>query len=135
MPKKKVRKNRPDPLKLRAARLRASLLTRGKKHGVEKTTPTKEELLVWFSIEAVYGFWVCYYSGLDLRLTDIHIDHKQPLHRGGTNCLSNLCICSKKMNTAKGSMTEQEFKSLLAFLSTWEDRGELVLRRLRQGYF
>ena len=30
-------------------------------------------------------------------------------------------------------MTEKEFKSLLKFLSTWEDKGDKLLRRLRMA--
>ena len=92
------------------------------------------------SVEPSYHIWqwllkidpfVCYYSGVPLKKDDFSIDHKQPLKRGGTHDFSNLCVCTKGMNTAKGALTEKEFKDLLALISKWEDRGVNLLARLK----
>lgn len=127
---KKVKKPK-DILKLKATALRYSLLRRGKKHGVEGTTPTRDELWRWLKKQDLF----CYYSYVLVPAKEINIDHKIPLHRGGINSLANLCVTSKKMNTAKGSMTDYEFEELLSFIALWEDKGEYLLRRLRQGHF
>jgi 5-methylcytosine-specific restriction endonuclease McrA len=92
--------------------------------------PTSKELEAW--LKSIDPF-VCFYSGVEMKKTDFSVDHKQPLDRGGDNSFNNLCICTKQMNTTKGTMTELEFKELLAFLSKWEDKGERLLRRLRMA--
>lgn len=130
--KKTKRAKKPrDILKLKATALRYSLLRRGKKHGVEDTTPTRDELWEWLKKQELF----CHYSYVAVSIKELNIDHKIPLHRRGNNSLANLCITSRKMNTAKGSMTDGEFKELLSFISLWEDKGEYLLRRLRQGHF
>lgn len=127
-----------DPVLLRARTLRGSLLARVKTKELKATTPTITELYTWLNVEPR----ICYYSGELLSPITINkgnnkvtIDHKQPLNRGGTNHLNNLCLASHNMNTAKGNMTECEFKALLKLISTWEDSGATILRRLKQGHF
>jgi 5-methylcytosine-specific restriction endonuclease McrA len=39
------------------------------------------------------------------------LDHRHPISQGGRNTLDNLCLCCQKCNTAKGDMTEEEFRS------------------------
>lgn len=116
-----------DPLKLRSRNLRSGMRTRSTEG---MYIPTAKELEEW--LKAIKDF-VCYYTGVQLKHTDFSVDHKQPLNRGGTNTLDNLCICTKQINTTKGTMTEKEFKSLLKFLSKWEDEGAGLLRRLRMA--
>jgi hypothetical protein len=78
----------------------------------------------------------CYYSDVPLSVYDISIDHKQPLSKGGTNDLSNLCVSSQDMNTAKGGLNEKEFKSLLKTINKWsKDSGDMFLARLRYGFY
>jgi 5-methylcytosine-specific restriction endonuclease McrA len=38
-----------------------------------------------------------------------HIDHKQPIAKGGTNELSNLHLTCPRCNMRKGAMTHEEF--------------------------
>jgi 5-methylcytosine-specific restriction endonuclease McrA len=106
-------------------------LSRVKEKALKDSTPSREELENWLRSSDLK----CYYSGEQLGLFTLHVDHKQPLVRGGTNALNNLCFASPHMNTAKGNMTEKEFKSLLKLISKWEDKGESLLRRLKQGHF
>lgn len=116
-----------DPLKWKATNLRGGLRSRSKE-GLY--VPTRLEIETW--LKSIDPF-VCYYTGVELSKSDFSVDHKQPLDRGGTNDFSNLCVCTKQINTTKGTMTEKEFKSLLKFLSTWEDKGDKLLRRLRMA--
>ena len=124
----KLKKENPYLYKARTTRSR--MLGRVPKE-LKETTPTAEEFLEWFKSQEL----VCYYSGIKLDLFKLHVDHKTPIARGGTNELSNLCLASHHMNTAKGRMTEDEFWQLLELISTWEDKGESLLRRLKQGHF
>lgn len=42
-----------------------------------------------------------------------HIEHKQPLSRGGSNWPANLCLACADCNWRKGQKTEAEFRALL----------------------
>lgn len=44
---------------------------------------------------------------------DIHIDHDQPLSRGGTHTLDNVHVACSSCNLAKGSMTSSEYRATL----------------------
>lgn len=116
-----------DPLKKKSQQLRQGMRTRSNEGSF---VPTSKELESW--LKSIIPF-VCYYTGVPLKPTDFSVDHKQPLNRGGGNEIDNLCVCTKQINTTKGNMTENEFRCLLDFLSSWEDNGEMVLRRLRMA--
>lgn len=120
-----------QPYLVKARAIRSSLLNRARKFpDIRQTTPTIEKIKAWLEGQTL----VCYYSGEEVSLWEMHIDHKIPPFRGGDNGLANLCIASAKMNSSKGQMTEREFKSLLKLISTWQDKGEKLLIRLRQGF-
>lgn len=122
-----------DPFLVRARNIRSSLMTRARKLDLDREEiPTAEEIKAWLVNQKPLK---CYYSGQDVDLWKMHIDHKVPLNRGGGNSLGNLCVTDAKMNSAKGAMTEQEFKELLRVTSSWEDKGEYILSRLRMGHF
>lgn len=128
---KKLKQN--DPYLLRSRNLRSSLMVRAKKLGMDRSEiPTAEEIKEWLLAQRPL---TCYYTGVEVSLWDMHIDHKIPLKRGGRNCLSNLCVTDSKANSAKGAMTEKEFKELLRVISAWEDGGTYLLSRLRMGHF
>lgn len=93
--------------------------------------PTAPSILQWLTEQPM----TCHYSGEKITPATMQIDHKTPLHRGGTNDLSNLCLASKAMNNAKGSMTEREFRSLQNLISTFPDGGAEVLTRLKRASF
>lgn len=113
-----------DPLKLKARTVRNGMLRRS---GLP--APTISEIEDWLKSQPL----VCHYSGKPLPEDDLSVDHKIPLERGGDNSLTNLCVCTKQMNTTKGTMTDLEFASLLEFLVEWEDGGTKVLSRLRMA--
>ena len=122
-----------DPFLVKARDLRSRLLARFSKDqtAYKQTTPTTVELYEWLKKHDL----VCAYSGQQLTIDSITVDHRTPIARSGTNELDNLAICSHHMNTAKGSMTEYEFRMLLDLVKTWEDGGASLLRRLKQGHF
>lgn len=121
-----------DPYEIKARRIRGSLLNRARKNPLLRpTTPLKQDIKDWLLTQPL----VCHYSGVPVDLFDIVVDHKIPVNRGGTNCFSNLCITNHKHNTSKGWMTETEYKDLLKLVTSWEDKGEGLLKRLRQGFF
>jgi len=123
-----------DPYKYRSRRLRNGLLDRARASGnreMYETTPTAVQLEEWLKTTPL----VCNYSGEEVTILTMQVDHRIPVNRGGMNTLDNLCIASAHMNMAKGSMTEQEFKSLLSLVQSWSDKGETLLRRLKQGRY
>ena len=54
----------------------------------------------------------CYYCGEPI--TEMHMEHKIPLSRGGTNWPANICLSCKACNLSKHTKTSQEFKRLRA---------------------
>lgn len=120
-----------NPILAKARSLRSSLLRRVKSSELKSQTPTIKELELWLTKPN----YICYYSLEPLDFSNITVDHKIPLNRNGDNTLDNLCICSATMNTAKGSLTEKEFRELLELIKNWEDGGERLIRRLKQGFF
>lgn len=129
--KKNLKKT--DPYLVRARNIRTSLMNRRKKHDLPaEEIPTAEEIKKWLMDQLPL---TCFYSSEPVGLWDMHIDHKVSLNRGGSNSLSNLCVSSALMNSSKGAMTDEEFSSLLVFLESFEDKGDYLLSRLRNGYF
>lgn len=127
--KKQVKSIPPALMKARS--LRSSLLRRIHPD-LKYTTPETNVLFNWLNRE----HYACYYCLIDLEINFTTIDHKQPLNRGGENGLDNLCICCKNCNTAKGNFTEEEFRTLLQLINTWEvESKETLLKRLRQGNY
>lgn len=121
-----------DPILKKGRDMRSKLMTRHLKLGLDRSyLNTGEEFRDWLETQKPFR---CYYSGVEVDLFKCHIDHKQPLNRGGDSRLPNLCITDPKINSAKGQMTEKEFKQLLRLVSSWEDGGKYLLMRLRQGF-
>lgn len=52
----------------------------------------------------------CAYCNESVALDDSTVDHKQPLSRGGTHAMHNLCMACEECNRRKGSMTAEEFE-------------------------
>jgi 5-methylcytosine-specific restriction endonuclease McrA len=129
--KNKQRVKKENPVLYKARELRSRLLSRSKDPGIKQTTPTIPELEKWLT----RGEYICYYSGAVLTLDTVTVDHKVPVSKGGSNELDNLCIASNHMNTAKGNLTAEEFMDLLLLIRKWNDQGEGLLRRLKQGWF
>lgn len=93
--------------------------------------PTAKEFEEWLNSHQPV---VCYYTKEPVVLRDLQVDHKLPRSRGGSDKLDNLCITSSGINRAKGNMTDSEFTQLLNLIWTWEDRGDTLLKRLKQAW-
>ena len=116
--------------KWKATQFRSNWRRRAKIHGVDvKEVPTVKEIIDWLDKQVPF---TCFYTGEKLE-REFGVDHIVSLTRGGSFSLDNLCITNPFINGAKGSMTGDEFKSLLDLISTWEDGGKEVLRRLRSA--
>lgn len=114
-----------DPLKYKAQAIRVNFMNRA------PDCPMPREIEAWLRAQT----FICHYSGVQLSHTTFEVDHKDPTSRGGSNTFDNWCICSREMNGAKGTMTEQEFKALLLLVRGWSDGGKKVLARLRANPF
>ena len=51
----------------------------------------------------------CAMSGLPLEPETTSLDHKIPLARGGTHDIGNVWLVHQRINTAKGTLTTEEF--------------------------
>lgn len=118
-----------DYLKYKARQLQSNWKRRSKTASTpDIVIPTSQEIYIW--LKSQYPF-VCFYTGQEVADKDVGIDHKLPLSRGGTYDFSNLVVTSKTINAAKGSMTLDEFQSLIKLISSWEDKGKSLIARLR----
>jgi hypothetical protein len=70
--------------------------------------PAKERLL-----------WKCPYSGRLLNLSEIAIDHKQPMALGGTSDLGNLHVCHELQNRVKGKIPHEQYLQLRELVQGW----------------
>jgi hypothetical protein len=61
---------------------------------------------------------ICRYCHQFFTIDGVAVDHAKPLSRGGDADLSNLDYPCRADNYRKGSMTMQEYGSLLSFLDT-----------------
>lgn len=76
----------------------------------------------------------CPYCRCVLHPGILAFDHRIPPVRSGRHALDNLLACCATDNEAKGVMTEEEYRELLALLRGWHPRaGADVLARLRHG--
>lgn len=64
----------------------------------------------WIALVEAHGNQ-CAYDG---RLGPFHADHRVPLERGGTNEIANILPACAPCNLRKHTMTEEEFRALLA---------------------
>lgn len=60
-------------------------------------------------LELKHNSKLCYWCGCSLKNTKIHIDHYEPLSKGGLHTISNLVISCSKCNLSKGSKSPLEF--------------------------
>jgi 5-methylcytosine-specific restriction endonuclease McrA len=132
-PLKKPRRKRDkiDPNLVFARRLRQNLRARAKssEHLEVEDVPSADDLYTWLKSQTPL---TCYYTNRGIKLSEVNIDHKTPVSLGGTNDISNLCVCHKSVNKAKGSFTEAEFFKLL---SVFEGNAkEYLMSRLRRGF-
>lgn len=52
----------------------------------------------------------CEYCGVELRGSGVHLEHRRPIARGGTNHRSNLGFSCEPCNLRKGTRTAEEFE-------------------------
>lgn len=67
---------------------------------------------------------ICYLTGqpIDINKPETyHLDHIIPTSKGGTNDLSNLGICLKEANLAKGELSIKELHNLCEKILLWRD--------------
>lgn len=70
---------------------------------------------------------ICYLTGLkiDLDKPDTYnLDHITPTARGGSNDLSNLGICLKEANMAKGELSLDDLYKLCENIISWKNKKE-----------
>ncbi len=58
-----------------------------------------------------YGTLTCYLCLQPIPFGKDHLEHKNPLSRGGTNEYNNLAIACQKCNCKKHTKTEEEYKT------------------------
>lgn len=122
-------KKKEDPLFYKSHQLRSNWATRAKKLKVDNPElPSAKEIRDWLNSQKPY---TCYYTGESVTEKHLGLDHLTPIARGGVYNLSNIVVTSQYINGAKGEMTEQEFRELLELVSSWEDKGKSLLKRLR----
>lgn len=51
----------------------------------------------------------CFYSGRDVSLDDMHIDHIQPRKLGGGNNINNYVLCCQELNLSKSASFSVDF--------------------------
>ena len=84
-------------------------LQRHKRRVRSKATPGHCSPEQWRSRLAYYGYKCLYCSDRN----NLHIDHRVPLSRGGTNWPANLAPVCASCNRRKYNLTEGEFKKKL----------------------
>ncbi len=114
-----------DPLKLKAINTRDLF----RKNGGDLEIPSVTSIEDWFK-SLPDNAWVCYYSGEPLSIRDFSVDHKIPVSRGGTHDFTNIALCTKNMNYAKGPLNDTEFKDILNTISNWDEdsRSKFLMR-------
>lgn len=130
MAKRKVKKALTDEewISKRASSFRAASLARAKALGVVvSSVPMPSEIKTWLRDRFPLR---CYISGTEIPRDSAELDHKVPVARKGGFSLDNVDVTTRFYNNAKGKMTEEEFRGLIALVSTWEDKGKDLLLRL-----
>lgn len=89
--------------------------------------PTKREgIPSWMRqialTDAAYdeGFICAYCTARPLHISEVHLDHRLPISRGGINHPQNLVACCAQCNMAKGTMNDIDFQDLI-FAQAYEE--------------
>jgi len=128
-----------ETLKSKAQAFRSHCLARAKKAGHDKTSiPMPKQIAEWIARQPMIEkrgklYFSCYLTNDLIPVAKIEIDHRIPVSRGGDYSTDNLGITSKRLNAAKGTRTEQEFKQLLGLISDWDDKGKSLIGDLYAG--
>ncbi|CAB4132175.1 HNHc domain containing protein [uncultured Caudovirales phage] len=128
--------------KKKAQNFRMNCLARAKKLGIERDQvpmPNDFYLFLLTYEDSLINYrnrlyLTCEYTGERVALKDIELDHKDPVSRGGSFKIWNLCVTSAKINQQKGNMNSMEFARLQDLLNDFDDDAKKdVLARLRAG--
>ncbi|MCK4368638.1 MAG: HNH endonuclease [Dehalococcoidales bacterium] len=76
----------------------------------------------------------CMYCGRKLGLAYLHVDHKTPISRDGSNKIRNLQLICGPCNTRKGSMTDGEFRRKYGLTPATKAKGPPA-KAIPQSYF
>lgn len=55
----------------------------------------------------------CGYCGTKIGFSEVTVDHKIPLSRGGPDCMDNMICSCKPCNALKGNRTIEEFRGVM----------------------
>lgn len=128
--------------KSKAATFRNNSLGRADKLGIDRANvPMPKEIEAWLltyesrlELSRKRLYLACEYTGELIKLSDIQIDHRTPISRGGSFGVENLAITSGKSNQHKSELLDFEFLQLLALLNSFDPKAKNnVLSRLRSG--
>lgn len=64
---------------------------------------------------------VCWYCGIKLGLYEIHVDHINPLSKGGADNIYNLALACVSCNRAKWDMTLRQFFNWIKLIRVMEE--------------
>jgi 5-methylcytosine-specific restriction endonuclease McrA len=114
----------------RTATTKNGLVARSKKHDVECLITVEDLRELTY---AAYGT-PCKYSGRILTIDNLVYDHLVPISKGGSSNRENIQVISKFSNSMKGSLDEEHFLVLLAWLKTVpEELAKDISIRLAKG--
>ena len=65
----------------------------------------------------------CMYCGKKMALAYMHIDHKTPIEKRGSNRFSNLQFLCSPCNTRKGKLTDGQFRKRFELTPSREAKG------------
>lgn len=59
----------------------------------------------------------CFYTGRNLSIEDIHVDHILPKSKGGRDCIENYVLCCADINLAKNDIVEEFFVERITLIN------------------
>jgi len=128
-----------ETIKRKCSAFRTNCIARARKLGIPvSSVPMPREFAEWLTLQPITikrkrAYLTCYLTGALVPLAKIEFDHRIPVSRGGSFQVFNLGVTSAQINQAKSNRTEDEFKSLLALITGFEDQGKSIIADLRSG--
>lgn len=122
--------------RLMASRWRSSSKRRLADAGVPVELPSIDEVAGYLSHQPLRCNYCQRGLSLDVKSRRPEMDHSLPVSRGGTAATDNLVLTCHGCNAAKGPLTGQEYRSLLALVDTWDPGAAAsLLSRLRGAFW